>query len=187
MAATKVHVLRNPWEEIQSDGTSWTCCGCFAPIVTHERAEEATCLICRASAGLTKSLRQVELPPSGIIRMLTARIQVFSRGEGWRNVRAYGRTSEQHHWQILDVRPPLHPIPHYAGPDNIWSGTGNCEDIPGGYHVLILQQGALYGALRSRGDLFCSLRAYGLPEPGETASEGPQGASKTWLERVAEG
>ena len=178
----KIHVLRNPWE------TTWARCGCMAPhghIVPADQAEEATCLVCRASAGLLKSVRQVELPPDRIIpSTLGDRIQAYTfSNRGWESVRNYGRQSDRHHWHILDVRPPLCSMPNYQSPDDIWGHDP--ERSPAGHPVVILHREGWYGALRSYGDL---LGGFGVPKPpgtAETASEGPLRASKTWLERVA--
>jgi hypothetical protein len=180
MAATKVHILRNPWE------TSWASCGCFtANIVTHDHAEEATCLLCRQAHGLPKSVQIIEVADQ-VIPLIYDRdnVQVYSySSEGWRTARFYG---EWDRGRIRNVRFPMCCLPNFQGPGAIWNH--NLERRPAGYHVAVFRLSTMkdwYGALRARRDVFSQM---GLPgRPGsETASEAPQSARKTWLERVAE-
>ena len=177
MAATKIHVLRNPWE------TTWASCGCFShDIVPHDRAEEATCLICRQAHGLPKSVQLIEVAGQ-VIPLLYDRdsVEVYTYSRvGWRTARFHG---EWDRGRIRNVRVPVCCLPNYSDPGDIWNHAP--ERRPAGYHVAVLRlRGDRYGALRARRDVFSGLgpRAH---LDAESASEAPQRASKTWLERVA--
>ena len=174
-----MHVLRNPWDEVQS-GKSWTRCGAYALVAPGDEPEKATCLTCRASANLPKTLSMVELPRRVIPCLPDEGLQALT-SVGWQSIRRHGKLEVRQHPELCvvrDVTIPLCPIPDYQGPQDLWANAP--EWAPRGYHVLVLGCKGSYGALRSPKPLEAVKVACGA----ERASEGAPRLGKTWLERV---